>query len=87
MSVRVVPDIESLPVNMGIHDNQTVVIGPPDAGKFIEQDGQLKTAAIVSSDLTLIAWAKTLWQTYDDRSISLTRQVIQSILDRIQVSS
>ena len=87
VSVRVVPDIESLPVNMGIHDNQTVVIGPPDAGKFIEIDGQLKTAAIVSSDLTLIAWAKTLWQTYDDRSISLTRQIIQSILDRIQLSS
>jgi hypothetical protein len=71
---------------MGIHDDETVVIGPPDAGKFIKQDGQLKTAAIVSSDPTLIEWAKTLWQTYDDRSISLTRQVIQSILNRIRLS-
>jgi predicted transcriptional regulator len=86
VSVRVVPDVESLPVNMGIHDDETVVIGPPDAGKFIKQDGQLKTAAIVSSDPTLIEWAKTLWQTYDDRSISLTRQVIQSILNRIRLS-
>jgi hypothetical protein len=72
---------------MGVHDDETVVIGPPDAGKFIEQDGRLKTAAIVSNDPTVIEWAKTLWQTYEDRSISLTRQVIQSILERIQLSS
>jgi hypothetical protein len=71
---------------MGIHDDETVVIGPPDAGKFIKQDEQLKTAAIVSSDPTLIEWAKTLWQTYDDRLISITRQMIQSILNRIRLS-
>lgn len=86
VSVRVVPNEAVFPVNMAIHDTETVILGPPDTSWFIEHDEMLYTGAVVSSNPALVEWALELWEQYNEASVTISQQVIQSLLARIRTT-